>query len=1014
MSLSLSQPPVLIPGYTCAERLGAGGYGEVWKVEAPGGLQKAIKLIYGDIGEERASRELKALNRIKIVRHPYILSLERIEVVEKRLVIVTELADRSLMDRFRECTEADLPGVPRDELLRYLRDAAEALDYMLDHHSLQHLDIKPDNLLLLCDHVKVADFGLVKDVVDQTNTFIGGLTPVYAAPETFSGTASRHSDQYSLAVVYQQMLTGTLPFPGRNPAQLAVQHAKARPILTSLPASDREAAARALRKIPERRFPNCRAFVEALLEGPAQRGTPRTGTRRGGSQDELDTLTKNELPTEAVDKDGDGSALDPQHTHAQTVRQEIVAARRSAPVRKIRVSTKVSRLPPLREHGAAAQVRPTLFVGIGGTGAEVLAKLKPRLDAWCPNRYDDAVQMLLLDTDRDTIQAAARGELGAALRAEDLVTLAIRRTEEYRNESAKRLAWLSRRWLYNIPASLKTQGFRPLGRLAWTDHAERVENVFLDRLRHLISQEAVQSLQEDTGLPCSSPAPRVFLFGSISGGTAGGMFLDVAVSIQRLMLEQGVPTDGICVVLTHSTSRRLMDADLARANAYAALRELRHFSCQSAGDRHGEEVNQAASWPFSASYLVCLGDHLSKEQYDERTDALAEYLYCNSATVAGSLLDHCRKLAQGRNDADDLQLRSLALSAVKCVNRDIIERCAKVLCQHVVKRWAESQVKASEAVAPSPAAKAQPGGKPNQGDPAEVEGFTLLVEGEPVDAVAKILEELGNCARTLFATEIIKSLQKKWSDEDPSARDQEEVLCLMRAKAATAAEQLRRLVNQRVGSVDGGQAKSPTSGDKGGDPSQPRVELSQLEEELRKHLPLFARHLSQQVVDAFCQDALDTPHADSNGPSVSAGLANCLWSLARSTITKASDELRGHGLVDDEVGVISDRIEETLNAAAVPLEGCGMQQRTIVITPQKSTVGSILSTDSRAIGDKANMVSGPVDKTVICCEAEQISLAQVAFMLIKDRPDIADAACRLQTRKDIAWSEIPTVVADEE
>jgi serine/threonine protein kinase len=53
---------------------------------------------------------------------------------------------------------------------------------------------------------------------------MGGLTPVYAPPEVFEGRPSRKSDQYSLAIVFQEMLTGSLPFPGRTAAQLAAQH----------------------------------------------------------------------------------------------------------------------------------------------------------------------------------------------------------------------------------------------------------------------------------------------------------------------------------------------------------------------------------------------------------------------------------------------------------------------------------------------------------------------------------------------------------------------------------------------------------------------------------------------------------------------------------------------------------------------------------------------------------------------------------------------------------------------
>ena len=71
-----------IPGYLLRKRLGAGGYGEVWAADAPGGLVKAIKFVYGLMDESRAAREFKSLSLIKGVRHPFLLSLERIEVLE--------------------------------------------------------------------------------------------------------------------------------------------------------------------------------------------------------------------------------------------------------------------------------------------------------------------------------------------------------------------------------------------------------------------------------------------------------------------------------------------------------------------------------------------------------------------------------------------------------------------------------------------------------------------------------------------------------------------------------------------------------------------------------------------------------------------------------------------------------------------------------------------------------------------------------------------------------------------
>src|SRR2546423_11742488 len=270
MSFLREQNAEPLPGYRLIEPLGTGGFGEVWKCEAPGGLYKAIKFVYGNLNSldtdaARAEQERSALERVKGVRHPFVLSIEQIQNVDGELVIVTELADKSLHDLFVEHQAAGLVGIPRDDLLRFIRDAAEALDHMNEKYNLQHLDIKPRNLFLVSDRVKVADFGLVKHLERSgASGILGAVTPLYAPPETFTGAISDRSDQYSLAIVYQELLTGHRPFNGKNARLLAQQHMNEEPELRTLPEHDRPIVARALAKDPNKRFPNCLSFVRAL------------------------------------------------------------------------------------------------------------------------------------------------------------------------------------------------------------------------------------------------------------------------------------------------------------------------------------------------------------------------------------------------------------------------------------------------------------------------------------------------------------------------------------------------------------------------------------------------------------------------------------------------------------------------------------------------------------------------------------------------------------------------------
>ena len=516
-----------IDGYVLEELIGRGGYGEVWRASAPGGMKKAIKFVYGNMGEKRTEQELKSLERIKGVQHPFILGLERFEAVDNQLVIVTELADGSLEDVVRQHRDRGSCGIPRATLLGYMRDVADALDYLHQLYQLQHLDIKPANLLMVGGRVKVADFGLLKDLRDIECSIVGGLTPIYAPPEVFDGKPSVHSDQYSMAVMYQELLTGTRPFTGRTIAQLATQHVHNAPNLSSLPPSDQPVVARALEKAFDRRYGSCIEFVDALSR-------PRGSTVADG---------------------GAGAIVDAGDT--KTVGASFVAGIGEANV------SDLPELDPGVGNANAIDTSHSLVIGIGGTGAQCIDELFSRMEMSAPE-CSPTLHTVFIDTDEPTARSLRRFEETDRRPLIRTLAIPLRTSSEYREGGMSELRSMSRRWIYNVPRSGNTEGMRPLGRLALIDHWNRV-NRSLD--------EAIESLKVSSG----SKVPNVYVVCSIAGGTASGMYLDLVHVLRSKLDDAGLEQTKILSLLATTQFEVDPAHPLALHDSLATLHEIRHF-----------------------------------------------------------------------------------------------------------------------------------------------------------------------------------------------------------------------------------------------------------------------------------------------------------------------------------------------------------------------------------------------------------------------------------------------------
>jgi serine/threonine protein kinase len=269
-----------IPGYCLVGPLGTGAFGEVWEASREDGQRTALKFL--DCRTRSAAMiagEVRMLRGLSGLRHPHFIPLLGVHASSKYLVLEMERADGNLADLRDAYLEQTGGNIPPDHALDLLDQAADALDFLagikspsLSARGLHHCDIKPSNLLIIGETLKVADFGLCSGSGWHTHTGGWKGTLPYAAPELFNGSASPGTDQYALAVTFCEMVMGDRPFPKRDSRENAPT---GMPVdLTKIRENEFPIITRALHPYPSARWHSCKEFLQALR---AAVGKPRGG-----------------------------------------------------------------------------------------------------------------------------------------------------------------------------------------------------------------------------------------------------------------------------------------------------------------------------------------------------------------------------------------------------------------------------------------------------------------------------------------------------------------------------------------------------------------------------------------------------------------------------------------------------------------------------------------------------------------------------------------------------------------
>jgi serine/threonine-protein kinase len=259
--------------YRVERRIATGGMASVWAAHDEVLRRRvAVKVLASHLGEDESSRarfarEARAAARISDCSH--VVTIYDVgEHAGRAFIVMEHFGGGTVAERVRE------PGlVDRDTALRWLREAATALD-CAHGHGIVHRDVKPANLLLDdSDRLAVADFGIAR-VTDATRelTAVGTIvgTAAYLSPEQALGEpVTPASDCYALAVVAFELLCGERPYSGEHAAVQARQHVEA-PVpritdrATDLPRSADAALARGMAKDPAQRPSTAVQMVDEL------------------------------------------------------------------------------------------------------------------------------------------------------------------------------------------------------------------------------------------------------------------------------------------------------------------------------------------------------------------------------------------------------------------------------------------------------------------------------------------------------------------------------------------------------------------------------------------------------------------------------------------------------------------------------------------------------------------------------------------------------------------------------
>lgn len=567
MTFALAAGTEPVSGYRCIRRLSRSYAGETWLVQADDESYRAMKWLYD-------SSRYNHLKKLTSIRHPFLIHWEKMETVGSDVLLLSEWSEETLDIVVAEQQHHGKKGLPESSLLRHLEELAEVLDFLHQKHKLIHGRVKLSNVGILHRHIKLLDWGLC--VSDQLTIQPWSPAEIQCtAPEVLTGQPVPASDQFSLAALYLMASRGHRIASAHSLPDLLQLQQQTMFSAEALSGSVQSVLERALNRNPASRYPTCIEMVQEL-------SAALQVTEKGMTQTSYVSPTQAEAqeskPEEPIWKDNETPAIVSGKSAPTVMIKSLMEVEGEKGTNSKHPDSAFLNLNNLAYHSkvqSSGVLTPTLLIGLGSVGKEILQKLS-ELFLQRFEGIDQLPNIRLLGIGNETVSDALNAKPGTLHSAQYHTLPAM--TEELIRSSRKNP--IMQQWLPEAegktPSTTAEDGIPYLNRLSLVHQYPRLRQKLSEECKIMMQSDSLIKARQHTGLSIRQDlTPTCYLVADLSEAITAGTLSDLVYLVRSVIAESGWGHGQITGLFFLPGEQ---NREEIKARAYATLIELNHYT----------------------------------------------------------------------------------------------------------------------------------------------------------------------------------------------------------------------------------------------------------------------------------------------------------------------------------------------------------------------------------------------------------------------------------------------------